>query len=62
MDACEVCEWSEESCDVHHIDGDHFNNALENLVTLCPNHHRVADRALREGYVPAWLAVLKLAS
>jgi hypothetical protein len=57
-----VCGWSEEVCDVHHIDGDRTHNALENLVTLCPNHHRVADRALREGYVPAWLAVLKLAS
>jgi len=24
---------------VHHIDGDHFNNDLANLITICPNVH-----------------------
>lgn len=27
-------------CDVHHLDGNHNNNSPDNLVTLCPNHHR----------------------
>jgi hypothetical protein len=26
--------------DVHHIDGNHFNNDPANLVTICPNIHR----------------------
>ena len=30
--------WSQ--LDVDHIDGDHRNNALENLQTLCANCHR----------------------
>ena len=28
--------------EVHHIDGDTTNNALENLITLCVRHHREA--------------------
>lgn len=46
---------------VHHIvakrrNGENGTNALENLVTLCPNHHAMADRALisiaeMQGYV-----------
>jgi len=27
--------------EVHHIDGNHFNNVLKNLITLCPNVHRL---------------------
>ena len=26
--------------EVHHYDGDHSNNTLDNLVPLCPTHHR----------------------
>lgn len=42
---CLVCGYS-ECVDVHHIvslakGGDSFP---ENLITLCPNHHRLADR------------------
>lgn len=25
--------------DVHHLDGNHHNNDVNNLVPLCPNHH-----------------------
>jgi predicted restriction endonuclease len=42
---CLVCGFS-ECVDIHHIvsiakGGDSFP---ENLITLCPNHHRLADR------------------
>lgn len=26
--------------EVHHLDGNHFNNDQKNLIPLCPNHHR----------------------
>lgn len=28
---------------VHHKDGDHFNNELENLQLICPNCHSQTD-------------------
>ena len=40
---CVVCQY-EEDVDVHHIDGNRLNNALENLTVLCPNHHRVVHK------------------
>ena len=45
---CEVCgntEWMGEPIplDLHHINGDHFDNRLENLIILCPNCHRLTD-------------------
>jgi len=41
---CEICgeEGPKGLFDVHHIDENHSNNAEYNLVTLCPNHHRLA--------------------
>ncbi len=36
---CERCDWV-GYCDLHHKDGDHSNNELENLEFLCPNCHR----------------------
>lgn len=41
---CEVCgivEWNDKpiTLQLHHIDGDHLNNALENLQVICPNCH-----------------------
>lgn len=41
---CEVCGFVPvHPCqlDVDHIDGDHSNNAIENLMTLCANCHRL---------------------
>lgn len=45
---CEICgnsEWMGEKIplDLHHINGDHFDNRLENLIILCPNCHRLTD-------------------
>lgn len=41
---CECCgnsEWLGEpiALEVHHLDGDHLNNELDNLQLLCPNCH-----------------------
>lgn len=43
---CEICgisTWYERRVplELHHKDGDHFNNELENLQILCPNCHAV---------------------
>lgn len=45
---CEYCgksEWMGETIplDLHHINGNHFDNRLENLIILCPNCHRLTD-------------------
>lgn len=39
---CAVCNWNEDEriLEVHHKDSNHYNNALENLVILCPTCHR----------------------
>lgn len=39
---CVICGF--EYSDVHHIDGDHTNNDPANLISLCPNHHRLVHR------------------
>jgi len=38
---CEITEWLGEPTplELHHIDGDRFNNELSNLQILCPNCH-----------------------
>jgi predicted restriction endonuclease len=42
LDRCAVCGWDEAPCDVAHIvPGVH---EFENVVMLCPNHHRLFDR------------------
>ena len=35
--------------EIHHIDGDHNNNLIENLQYLCPNCHALTDN-FRKGY------------
>ena len=45
---CECCgnsEWNGKPIptELHHIDGNHNNNALENLQILCPNCHAQTD-------------------
>lgn len=45
---CEVCgntEWLGDPIplEIHHIDGDRWNNVLENLQFLCPNCHSKTD-------------------
>ena len=41
---CEICgnsEWNGQQIplELHHIDGDHYNNDFQNLMILCPNCH-----------------------
>lgn len=44
MLACEICGYNEypEILGVHHKDGNHNNNALTNLIVVCPNCHSLA--------------------
>lgn len=38
---CEICGLNDEEIvyELHHINGDHYDNRLENLQILCPNCH-----------------------
>lgn len=43
---CELCGLSEWmgvtlTLELHHKDGDHYNNSLNNLAILCPNCHSI---------------------
>ena len=45
---CECCGntmWNEKTIplELHHIDGNHFNNDFNNLMVLCPNCHAQTD-------------------
>lgn len=45
---CEICglsEWLDKpiKLQIHHIDGDHLNNEIENIQLLCPNCHSQTD-------------------
>lgn len=45
---CKLCK-SEDNIEIHHKDGDHFNNDINNLVALCRKcHHTVAHLSLRD--------------
>jgi len=38
---CKICSYGIEAVlNVHHIDEDRKNNEIENLVVLCPTHHK----------------------
>ena len=39
---CEVCGYT-ENLELHHINGDHYDNRIENLQILCPNCHSQTD-------------------
>lgn len=39
-DHCEICGKVHRRLECHHIDGDHANNELENLITVCPSCHK----------------------
>lgn len=44
-ECCNITEWNGKpiSMQLHHIDGNPLNNALENLQILCPNCHTQTD-------------------
>ena len=37
---CVICEF-DKVVDLHHLDENHKNNSQENLIGLCPNHHKM---------------------
>lgn len=45
---CAICDWKETVRDVHHIlpISEGGKNEESNLISLCPNHHRMAHRDL----------------
>ena len=40
-ESCSLTKWKDQDIplELHHVDGNKFNNALENLELLCPNCH-----------------------
>ena len=42
---CNLSEWLNNPIplELHHVDGNRYNNALDNLVLLCPNCHSLTD-------------------
>ena len=42
--SCILCGF-DKVIDLHHVDHDHKNNSEENLVPLCPNHHKMMHKA-----------------
>jgi len=45
---CEICGWNESTRDVHHIIpvSQNGKNTLDNVIVLCPNHHRMIHKNL----------------
>lgn len=54
---CEKCGlsmWLDEEIplELHHIDGNHYNNSFENLMILCPNCHALEEnRQTKKDYI-----------
>lgn len=42
---CGLTEWMKQTIplELHHIDGNRYNNSLSNLKLLCPNCHALTD-------------------
>lgn len=56
---CEICGCDEMwqgkplTLELHHIDGNHYNNSLENLQILCPNCHSQTNSYRRRNAIRA---------
>lgn len=51
-ESCNMHEWlgKEIPLELHHINGDHYDNRLENLQLLCPNCHALTDNYRGKNY------------
>jgi len=38
--SCKICGF-DKVVDLHHLDENHKNNKVDNLIGLCPNHHKM---------------------
>ena len=52
LDVCQDCASMSSPLAVHHIDGNPYNNAIENLAVLCPQCHLSRHGPAEEGVVP----------
>lgn len=55
---CEICgidSWNNKplNCQLHHINGNHLDNRLENLQILCPNCHSQTDNYCGSANLPS---------
>ena len=50
-ECCKLSEWMGKPIplELHHKDGNHYNNDLSNLEILCPNCHAQTDNYSRRG-------------
>ena len=37
---CTICDF-DKILELHHLDNNHKNNSEDNLIGLCPNHHKM---------------------
>lgn len=53
IDKCEICglDGKELTLELHHINGNHFDNRIENLQILCPNCHSKTPNYRRKNKV-----------
>jgi hypothetical protein len=49
--ACIVCG-EDKIVAVHHLNEDHFDNRVENLVPMCPTHHQYFHSKYRDEVMP----------
>lgn len=49
---CAICGW--DLCiEVHHIDRNRMNNEPQNLIPLCPNHHKLTQKREHKAVIDA---------
>lgn len=65
-DKCELCgisEWQGKKIvlEVHHKDGNHYNNTINNLQLLCPNCHSIQEVHKKSRAIYGGLAELEQA-
>lgn len=54
---CIVCG-EDKIVEVHHNDGNHYNNNVNNLIPLCPTHHQYVHsryKVLVQPIIDAWI-------